>query len=191
MDFKNNYLKPALSLMGGHFLSIVLCFLVFIGLIRFGENLFAMVIYALVLLLIYSFTIYSTMWTLGHGDLNKQNFNRIKNDKAKGFKVALLALSPILLASLVFFVSEAFSLFDMNVVYRVLNVEILPLILMINKTTDYSLLQLIPTVLLSLIPIGLAGLFYIMGNNDYDPIHLIVYKKPKSTAAATRPAKKK
>lgn len=182
MDFFNRLLKPAFALFGCHVGGVVLSFIIVACTSSITSNPIANIVVGIIVLLVYSIPTYSNMWLLGNTDLNKQNFNHIKKDIFKGFKIGAISSIPAFVMAILMILSK-FGLFDNFIfIFKVLNSELVPWINMINMSpylTEYSVLEIVLIASLTLIPSIIAGLFYMLGNKDISPINNMIYSKNK------------
>lgn len=178
--------KQALGLLGSHFGGVVITLIFCFGLATLMSSTIGLIISQIIILLIYSFPVYSTMWEYGHKDLNRFNYGHIQRDKYRGFKISLVANIPIFILSILMILSKFDLFYNIVVLYKIINAEIWPLINLIQPSAyldQYSIVQIIAVSLLPIISIFISGFAYILGNHDYSPLQKLIYKNKKKKPA--------
>lgn len=184
---ENSVFKQSLGIFFRHIATlIIMIFVVFYPfsvLLVKNDNLTLQIICAVVFLLSYSVPIYIGMWSIGNKDFHKQKIDNSKKELFKGFKIGLIASIPNFIVAIIFILSKL-NLFPYNItiIFKFTNIELLPLINMISNKIylpDLSLLQVISMSLLTLIPSILCGIYYIVGNYDINLSQRLVYKENK------------
>lgn len=192
MSFKKKLLKPAFSLFGCHVGGIVMGFIFCFGLTALFDSTWGLIASSILVLLIYSIPVYGNMWALGYKDTNREHFDRIDKDIFKGFKIGAIASIPSFILAILFILSKFNLFYNFIFLYKLLNSELVPIINLIKNRPylpEYSVFEVILIALLTLIPVGISGLCYIMGHNNFSPIYRLVYKK-KENNTKTDPRKK-
>ncbi|MFZ2538035.1 MAG: hypothetical protein WAX04_03955 [Oscillospiraceae bacterium] len=182
--------SQAIGLLGAHvggvLLSLIFCF----GLAALMKNAGGLIIAQILILFVYSFPTYSTMWDYGHRDLNRFNYGHIKRDQLKGFKISLIANIPVFILSLLFILSKFGLFYNIAIVFKLMNAEVWPLINLIQPwayMNKFAVWQVFLVALLPLIPVLIAGGSYILGNHDFSPMKVIVYKNKKKPTQPKKP----
>ncbi len=128
--------------------------------------------------------IYGVSWVFGNKDSNKVHFGRIKEDKWRGGKIALLATTPYFLFFITFLICGlgAYEKFSV-IIYKFVNCFVFGLIDIIC-TSNYTAGELAwwqyLLLLLSLfIPAIICEVGYVLGFKDISISEKIIYKKKK------------
>ncbi|MEG0692979.1 MAG: hypothetical protein RR444_07840, partial [Oscillospiraceae bacterium] len=164
----------------------VFCF----GLAGLMSNTGGLLVAQILILLVYSFPTYSTMWEFGHKDLNRFNYGHIARDQFRGFKIGLIANIPFFLISLLFILSKFGLFYNIVIPFKLINAEIWPLINLIQPWAymdKFAMWQVLLVAILPVIPVLIAGGAYILGNHDYSPMQKLVYKNKKKPAKPKTP----
>lgn len=177
---KKEIIEPALSILGSHACGVVLAIVVCFGFSTFMGNTWGQIICGIIVFAVYLVPIYSIMWGLGYRDLNRQNFGRIAKDKFRGFKLALYGYIPVIVMAFLFIISKFNLFYNFVIPFKLLNAGVWPFINLVKNKQylpDYALWEIILIALISLVPIAMAGVFYMMGNRDYSPLQKLIYRK--------------
>ncbi len=181
-QFQHSLLKMGKIIFKDIAKSYCIAMITFIFLGILANNQYGNVVLQIILLLGFGYPLYINSWGEGYRDLNKFEFNRIEKDKLRGLKFGAIALIPHFVLSFVLLISYFTGLFEMMLIYRLLNVHTLPILNNIVPpdilTIDYSFIQIIlyiiipPIFTLSFISIG-----YYLGFSEFSIIDKLVYKK--------------
>lgn len=145
-----------------------------------------------VILIIYSLAIYASMWAYGREDLAAAQSHYITLNRLHGLTVCLAGYLPFLImgALLVLFKMDAFAGVDFIqkyyvVAFKFLNAEIWPIMNAIETSAflpDISLVQAACMALLTLIPVVIGTVGYLLGTYDFSVTQKLIYKnKEKKT----------
>lgn len=179
-------LKQASGLFGAHVGGIILSLIFCLGLAGLMGSVWGLILSQVLILLVYSFPSYSTMWDYGHKDLNRANYGHIEKDLYRGFKVGLIAHIPFFVLSLLLVLGKFGLFFNIVIPFKLINAEIWPLINLIQPKAyldNFAIWQLLLVAILPLIPVLIAGGAYILGIHDYSPMQNLVYKNKKKKPA--------
>lgn len=184
MKERSNF-KIAISWFGSHILGVVVGLLIsfsFVSLIDYLQ------IYAIIgVLAIFAYMAVSGggPWKLGQDDLNKVKFKRKEEDLFRGFKIGLIECIPMILLSIALILSKVQILPNFYVIYKILNGHILILINFIDGTfsgiktaylSEVSWFSIIIVCILSLFPMVVSGVNYILGYKDIIIMDKLMYK---------------
>lgn len=186
MDFKNKYFKLALKTFGMDIVGKIICAVVSVNLtnifLRFGTA--AIILFQLIAFIIYYVPIHSLMWKTANSDINKERFGNVSADKARGFKVAALAMSPYLLFSIIIIILKISGVGFNLLSYRISLVQFLPLFSLVapknNNLIEMTFLQTIICSAISMIPVLASHFSYQLGLKNISITEKIIYKKNKS-----------
>lgn len=164
-----------LSHIGGLLIAIIFCF----GLSSLFEG-YGFLIVIPVVLFLYSYPIYSSMWNAGHRDLNSAQFGHTVLHRERGFLYGLVGSVPIMLISLCFVLSKFGLFFNFVIPYKLLNAEIWPIINVMTSSPylpDFAVWQIFLIAILSIaVPIVIGELGYLAGTYDFAVMQRLVYK---------------
>lgn len=183
-------LKQATGLLGGHVGGIIIALILCFSLAGLMTNLWGLILAQIIIMIAFSFPVYSTMWDYGHKDKNRSNYGHITLDKYRGFKVAAIANIPFFIMGLLMILSKLGVFYNIVIIYKLVNAEIWPLINLIQPSaylTDYNYFQIILVALLTLLPVAIEGVSYIFGINDFSPLAKLIYKKKKPVVKKKEP----
>ena len=145
-----------LSHIGGLLIAIIFCF----GLSSLFEG-YGFLIVIPVVLFLYSYPIYSSMWNAGHRDLNSAQFGHTVLHRERGFLYGIVGSVPIMLISLCFVLSKFGLFFNFVIPYKLLN----------------AVWQIFLIAFLSIaVPIVIGELGYLAGTYDFAVMQRLVYK---------------
>lgn len=160
--------------VGGIIVSIVFC----LGLSGISGSLTGRIITQIVVFLAYSFPIYKAAWSTGGREANLADYNHIKLDKWRGFKVGLCANIPWLITGILMILSKYGLFYNFMIPYKIINAEVWQLVNIIAPSIflpDLSYLQVYAVAACTLIPVLLMGVFYILGIHRFAIVERIIY----------------
>ncbi|MEG1996228.1 MAG: hypothetical protein RR036_01820 [Oscillospiraceae bacterium] len=131
-------------------------------------------------LMVFSIPLYTKMWTLGNSDHNKVTFGHIKENNFLGFKIGLLASTPMFILALLLIPAKLEVMTNFLPLYKILNVQVWPFLNLIepkNYMIDNSWIEIIIMMLFSLVPSIITGVGYVLGLHDISPSQKIMYKR--------------
>ena len=139
-----------------------------------------------VILVVYSLGIYTSMWAYGKEDRIAADYHYITLNRLHGLGVCLIGYLPFLLMGvlLVAFNTDAFAGVefiqnDYVVIFKFLNAGIWPIMNAIEVSaslTDITMFQAVSMALLTLIPVIVGTVGYILGTYDISLMQKLVYK---------------
>lgn len=173
------FVKTASAFFLGHIGGVIISFIFCFGLSSLfqGNGIYILIP---VVLFVYSYPAYGTMWNAGHRDMNAANFGHTVLHRWKGLVYGLAGMIPVILLSLAFILSKFGLLFNFVMPYKILNAEIWPIINLINTSIylpDFSYGQVFLIALCSLIPVLIGEFGYVMGTYDISIKQKLVYRK--------------
>ena len=124
--------------------------------------------------------VYSTAWDTGTKDCNRVAYGHLRADALRGWKAAMLAAAPWLLASVGLLLMKAGVLpYGFLAVYRMLNAPYLSLnqvLLSTNATVgELSWWSVALSALLPLVAPAIAGFGYALGYREIAVMHSLMY----------------
>lgn len=162
--------------------SFIISIVVFIFLGIIADSTLGNIVLQIILIIGFGYPLYVNSWGEGYRDLNNFEFNLIEKDLYRGFKFGLIALIPQFILSIILLISYFTGMFEMMYIYRLINIQTLPLLNVIVPpnilTIDYSFIQILlyliipPTITISFIGTG-----YYLGFKEFSIMDKIVYKK--------------
>lgn len=171
--------KQVLSFLSAHAggvgVSIIFCF----GLSGISGSIIGRVITQIAVFFAYAFPIYKAAWSTGGRDVNLANYNHIKLDKWRGFKVGLCANIPWIITGILMILSKYGLFYNFMIPYKIINAEVWQLVSIIAPSIflpDLSYLQVYAVAACTLIPVLMMGVFYIMGIHRFAIFERIIYK---------------
>lgn len=172
------FFKDAFSSFWVHLGASIVAFIFCYGLgVLFDGWGFAFVIP--IILIVYSIPIFIKFKSLGQRDKNSNDFGHTKRNPFRGIIIALAANSLNILMGLLLIPAKAELIPNFVMLFRFTNPQISPIMLLIQNSVylpDFSWLHVILYALLTLIPVFLAGFFYLLGLHDFSFKDKIVYK---------------
>ena len=176
------FAKTASAFLLSHIGGIIIAFIFCFGLSSLfqGNGIYVLIP---VILFVYSYPVYGTMWNAGHRDLNAANFGHTVLHRWKGLVYGVAGMIPVIVISLAFILSKFGLLFNFIMPYKIINAEIWPIINLINTSIylpDFSYGQVFLIALCSLIPVLIGEFGYVMGTYDISIKQKLVYRKEKS-----------
>lgn len=165
--------------------SYVIALVVFIFLGVLAESSYGNIALQVLLLIGFGYPIYCNAWGEGYRDLNRAQFERVSADKLRGFKFGAIALIPNLVLGLIILISSITGIFEIMFIYRLLNVQAIPILNMIVRpdvlTIDYNILQILLYIAIpNLFTIAFVGVGYYLGFSEFSVLDKLIYKKNKS-----------
>ncbi|MDR3552367.1 MAG: hypothetical protein P4L75_04505 [Clostridia bacterium] len=172
---KQTIMKLGLSLLLAAFLSDIVAFILMTSMTMLSTAPWAMVIFLIINLLIYTWFIYSRVWQEGSRDPNRIKFGHMNKFLGKGLVAGLLADIPFVLFYLITALSSLFNWHytAIHVVYVLLNMQFNYLITLLSHMPGLFFIFLIPLPLI-------AGVGYILGFNHISLYSKLVYKPNKT-----------
>lgn len=159
---------------------VALIVFAFLGII--ADSFWGNIILQVLLLVGYGYPLYTNAWGEGYRDLNKFEFNRIEQDKLRGFKFGAIALIPHCVLSIILLITYFTGSFEMMFFYRLINVYTMPILNMIVSpdilTIDYNIIQILIYIIIPpIFTVSFVGIGYYLGFSDFAIIDRIVYSK--------------
>ncbi len=175
------FFKTARAFFLGHIGGVIIAFIFCFGLSGLfeGNGIFALIP---VVLFVYSYPIYGTMWNAGHRDLNAANFGHTQLHRWKGLVYGLAGMIPVILISLGFILSKFGLFFNFVMPYKIINSEIWPIINLINTSVylpEFTYGQVFLIAACSLIPVLIGEFGYLMGTYDISIKQKMIYRNEK------------
>lgn len=163
------------SHIGGLLIANIFCF----GLSSLFEG-YGFLIVIPVVLFLYSYPIYSSMWNAGHRDSNSAQFGHTVLHRGRGFLYGIVGSVPIIVISLGFVLSKFGLLFNFVIPYKLLNAEIWPIINVMSSSPflpDFAVWQILLIALLSVaVPVLIGELGYLAGTYDFAVMQWLIYE---------------
>ncbi len=141
-----------------------------------GETVFLVVSQIFCVLILISF-VYPGMWQLGTKDSNLVKFKHKKEDRLKGLKIGLAAVTPIYVILLLTLISPSFP----TVLYKLLNAGLYSLTELITSSaktvSELSVGRYLLLLVLPLLIPAISCAAYLLGFNNYSVSERLIYKK--------------
>ena len=135
-----------------------------------------------ILILMFTTSMYIPFWEYGDKDANLVAFNRKEKDILSGAKIAILAITPSLIASIFLLLYKLGVQSWTLLVYRIVNVQfiyILDSLISIDNITNTSWVFVIVCMLLPLYTVIVAEIAYILGYKQISIKEKLIYKSKK------------
>lgn len=138
-----------------------------------------------ILILMFTTSIYIPFWEYGDKDANLVAFNRKEKDTLSGVKIAIVSIIPYLLSTVLLVVYKLgtdASVRICPVIYEIINVQFIYIIqslMSMDKLTEPSWISIIVCMLLPLYTVLVAQIAYILGYKQISIKEKLVYKSKK------------
>lgn len=182
-------LRVALSWFGSHVMGVVVCLMIYLSFGAIVDHPAWQIFAGTLSFLVYMMLMGAPGWQLGSQDHNRVKFGRRSEDLFRGFKVGAIACIPLFLLGIALILAKAEFLPNFYPIYKLCNGYVLPFINLIDGTmldgvqsmylTEVSWGAIIGVVCLSLVPVIIGGVHYILGYKDILVMDKIIYKKKK------------
>lgn len=135
-----------------------------------------------ILILMFSTSMYIPFWEYGDKDANFVAFNRKEKDMFSGAKIAILAITPALIASIFLLLYKLGIQSWSLLVYRIVNVQFIYIVdslVSIENVVETSWISIIVCMLLPLYTVVVAEIAYILGYKHISIKEKLIYKSKK------------
>ena len=136
----------------------------------------------IILILMFTTSMYIPFWEYGDKDANLVAFNRKEKDILSGAKIAIPAIAPALIASIFLLLYKLGVQSWALLVYRIVNVQfiyILDSLVSIDNIAETPWISVIVCMLLPLYTIIVAEIAYVLGYKQISIKEKLVYKSKK------------
>ncbi len=181
-DALKTFWKTVGAAFGAHVGGVIIACLFCFGLASLLADGYYFIMIPLILFL-YSYPLYGTMWNAGLRDRNYGNRGHGKLRNTHGLVYVSVAIIPVIVMAVLMVLSK-FHLFDNFVVlFKILNAEIWPIVNAINPQMyldRFDIYQILVISLLSVaVPLIIGEFGYYMGRCDISLKQKLIYKDDK------------
>lgn len=138
-----------------------------------------------ILILMFTTSMYIPFWEYGDKDSNLVSFNRKEKDILSGIKIALVAIIPYLLSNVLLVVYKLGTTASVRicpVIYEIINVQFIYLIqslISMDKITEPSWISILVCMLLPFYTVIVAQIAYVLGYKHISIKEKLIYKSKK------------
>ena len=136
-----------------------------------------------ILILMFTTSMYIPFWEYGDKDANLVAFNRKEKDILSGVKIAIVAIVPYLLSTILLLVYKfGAGTAICPVIYEIINVQFIYIIkslISIDKLVEPSLVSILICMILPLYTVVVAQVGYVLGYNHISIKEKLIYKSKK------------
>lgn len=180
---KNSYIYRVLNSLKHLIITTFLGLILYFFMIPINTQLsWVAPIMQVILILMFTTSMYIPFWEYGDKDANLVAFNRKEKDILSGAKIAILAITPSLIASIFLLLYKLGVQSWTLLVYRIVNVQfiyILDSLINIDNITNTSWVFVIVCMLLPLYTAIVAEIAYILGYKQISIKEKLIYKSKK------------